>query len=92
MIYIDEVWTSVVRYATILRRGSPRAPAEELLQDKVLTDAGRSSDWAELRTWLGSGARAAHLGVPSRRKAWRGGSQPWAVAARGGARQGSLLR
>ena len=55
MIYIDEVWTSVVRYATILRRGSPRAPAEELLQDKVLTHAGRSSDWAELRTWLGSG-------------------------------------
>ena len=55
MIYIDEVWTSVVRYATILRRGSPRAPAEELLQDEVLTHAGRSSDWAELRTWLGSG-------------------------------------
>jgi hypothetical protein len=50
--------TSVVRYATILRRGSPRAPAEELLQDKVLADAGRPADWAELRPWLGVRARA----------------------------------
>ena len=53
MIYIDEVWTSVVRYTTILKRGSPWAPAEELFQDKVLADAGRPADWAELRPWLG---------------------------------------
>jgi hypothetical protein len=29
-----------------------------LLQDKVLADAGRPADWAELRPWLGVRARA----------------------------------
>ena len=53
-IYIRSAFcSSVVRYTTILKRGSPWAPAEELFQDKVLADAGRPADWAELRPWLG---------------------------------------
>ena len=71
---------SVVRHTTTVWRGSPRASAKELFQDKVLAYPGSSSDGAELRTGVRPGEewhRQAACGRGRRRHAvQRGGDSP----------------